>query len=135
MDAVMEGRCAMRKVKVKRDELLKKVRQNRVKHIEEYAQAVIGYKKKAIQAVEDATKRLTQRIGELKEGEVIKLSAITFDLRVPQNHSRDYDQVIAMLEMSVDPELEIQTDEFAMYVMDNWDWKEAFVHTANLYKA
>lgn len=63
----------------------------------------------------------------------MQLAAVMFDLQVPQNHAKDYDQVIAMLEMCVDDELSIRSDEFACYVMDDWDWKEDFLHTNKRY--
>ena len=32
--------------------------------------------------------------------------------------------MILMLEMSVDEELTVRSDEFACYVMDDWLWKD-----------
>ena len=134
MRAIMEGRMQMRKVKVKRDELLAKVRVNREKHVAEYDEAVAGYKQAAAKAIDRAMEKLKRQVADLEAGEVLQLAAVQFDLAVPQNHSMDYDQVIAMLEMSVDEELEIQSDEFACYVMDDWGWKEAFLLTNSRYK-
>lgn len=124
----------MREVKVKRSELLEKVRLNRKKHVAEYEEAVAGYKKAAIQEVDRALERLRARIDELQAGEVIHLQAVSFNLRVPENHAKDYDQVITMLEMSVDEELSVRSDEFACYVMDDWGWKEEFLNVSNAYK-
>jgi hypothetical protein len=135
MRAVLERGMKMRKVKVKRDELLERVKTNRENHIAEYEEAVIGYKEKAKLEIEKAMGRLAKRVDELEEGEVLILSSVHFNLEVPRNHEKDYDQVIQMLEMSVDDELEIMTDEFACYVMDDWTWKEDFVNVSNQYKA
>jgi hypothetical protein len=130
MRAVKQGRCKMRSVKVRKDELLQLVQKNREKHIAEYQDAVKDYKTLAIQKVQDSMEQLQRRIGELKEGEVIHLGHIVFNLKVPENHSKDYDQVIKMLQMSVDAVLEMQSDEFAMYAMDDWEWKNEFYATA-----
>jgi hypothetical protein len=134
MRNVMEGRVQMRDVKVRRSELLEKVTANRQKHIEEYDEAVAGYKAAALAAIERGVTKLRQQVTDLEAGEVLRLVAVSFDLAVPENHAKDYDQVIAMLEMSVDEELSIRSDEFACYVMDDWDWKDHFTDVSNIYK-
>ena len=123
----------MREVKCKTSELLEKVRANRKTHIAEYAEAVEGYKDQAKAAIEKAMIRLKARIDDLKGGEVLALHHISFDLAVPENHAKDYDQVILMLEMSVDEVLTIRSDEFACYVMDDWSWKEDWSNTTRMY--
>jgi len=124
----------MREVKVKKQDLLGKVKVNREKHISEYEEAVVGYKAAAIQEIERGMNKLKRQVSELREGEVVRLAAVSFNLQVPENHARDYDQVIEMLTMSVDEELSIRSDEFACYVMDNWEWKDDFVNVSNVYK-
>lgn len=135
MRNVIERGMQMREVKVKRAELLAKIKENRLKHIAEFKEAVIGYKAEASKAIDKAMLKLKRSVEELQAGEVLRLEAVAFNLVVPQNHSRDYDQVIAMLEMSVDEQLTIRSDEFACYVMDDWGWKEEFSNTATMYKS
>lgn len=134
MRAVLERGMKMRRVKVRREELLVRVRENRLAHIKEYKEGVAGYKEAAKEAIAKAMRRLASQVDELEEGEILQLTAVTFNLAVPQNHEKDYDQVIAMLEMSVDDELEIMSDEFACYVMDDWSWKEEFLNVSEMYK-
>ena len=43
----------------------------------------------------------------------------------PQDHTEDYDSVIAMLEMSVEDIIELDADSFQRYVLDKWSWKRA----------
>lgn len=123
MRAILERGMKMREVKVRRDDLLVKVRENKEKHIREYKEACEGYRQQALVKIDEVTKHLVQKVQSLKEGEYIGLASITFGLDVPQSHEKDYDQVIAMLEMSVDDLLTIRSDEFACYVMDDWDWR------------
>lgn len=123
----------MREVKCKKAELLDIVKANRETHIAEYAEAVEGYKDQAKAAIEKAMTRLKARIDDLEGGEVLALHHVSFDLVVPENHARDYDQVIKMLEMSVDEQLTIRSDEFACYVMDDWGWKEDWSNTTRMY--
>jgi len=133
MQGILEGRTKMREVKIRCDDLLVKVRENRTKHVKEYDEAVAGYKDAAKDAVQKAMERLQERIDYLEAGEVLVLSAIHFDLKVPQNHAKDYDQVIAMLDMCVDDKLTVRADEFACYVMDDWDWTSEFKNVTQFY--
>lgn len=133
MRAALERGWEMRKVKVNKDELLVALKENREKHIREYQESVDGYKDMAIEEINRAMNRLKQRVEELRAGEVMRLHAVGFDLEVPKNHQKDYDQVIKMVEMSVENELELSSDEFACYVMDDWEWKPDFERTSMSY--
>jgi hypothetical protein len=88
------------------------------------------YKDVALKHIEEAVDELRSRVKRLKEGQFIQLAGIQFLIPVPEDHTKDYDQVIEMLKMSVDEELEIESDQFACYVMDDWDWKEDFARAA-----
>ena len=133
MRATLERGWSMREVTVQKSELLQKVRANREKHIREYAEACAGYKSEAIAKVEDSMSRLKDMINALREGEVIALATVAFNLKVPQDHSKDYDQAITMLEMSVDDKITLKSDEFACYVMDDWDWRQEWEVTKSTY--
>ena len=124
----------MRDVKVKRTELLEKVKANREKHIAEYHEAVDGYKAAALAEIDKGVQSLRRQVESLQDGEMLRLAGVHFSLAVPENHAKDYDQVIAMLEMSVDAELTVRSDEFACYVMDDWDWKDNFTSVSEMYK-
>jgi hypothetical protein len=130
MNAVTQGRCKMREIKTERLKLLAKVRENREKHIAAYKEAMDGYKDEALKAVDKGMATLRKQVEDLKSGECMALAHVYFHLPVPENHSKDYDQVIAMLDMSVDEHITVKSDEFAMYVMDDWSWKQAFETTA-----
>lgn len=135
MRAVMQGRVKMREVKVNRAELLETIRVNRKVHVREYLESVIGYKEAALSAIDRAMGRLKNQVEDLEAGEVLRLAAVTFNLKIPENHNKDYDQVIKMLEMCVDDQLTIKSDEFACYVMDDWDWKDEFNMTKSTYSS
>lgn len=152
MRSVLEGRVKMREVKVRREELLAKVRANREKHIADYQEAVAGYKLMATEKVKsalgraeielrEAANRALRRIAAMTSAEitngpgdrVLLLQQVAFDLQVPASHEKDYDAVISMLEMSVDETITIRADEHACYVMDDWTWKNDFENTKALY--
>jgi hypothetical protein len=103
----------MQNVKVKRLALLEKLQSNRKVHRDIFLKAQEGYRKRVIQ-------ELDQMLAEARAGKPIR---VVINLPQPQDHTPDYDRVIAMLEMSVEDEVQIMAQEFDMYVMDNWAWK------------
>lgn len=54
-------------------------------------------------------------------------------LEEPLDHTRDYDRIIRMLEMSVNNEIVITESEFNNYVLDDWSWKRQFMQTTRSY--
>lgn len=114
----------MKEVKIHKKDLLKKIKENRRKHIEEYNAAVEGYKEEALKEVKEGLKRLERQIKNLEKGEMLHLASIHFNLPVPENHEKEYDQAIEMLNMSVDDVLTLTYNEFAQYVLDRWEWIE-----------
>src|SRR5207244_12882206 len=96
--------------KVKREELLTKVRSNRDAHRELFLKAQEGYRKLIIEELE-------RMLADAREGRAIQRSVT---LTEPSNHVKDYDRVITMLEMSVDETITLEAQDFDRYVMDNW---------------
>lgn len=134
MRAVLQKGIKMRDVKVRRKELLEKIKDNKEKHIKEYEEAVRGYKQAALNEIQKGMDKLRKQVENLEGGEMIRLAAVSFSLPYPESHEKDYNQVIAMLEMSVDEELTIKSDEFACYVMDDWDWMPLFKDITSNYR-
>jgi hypothetical protein len=136
---------AMRKTKVRRLEVLEKIRANRARHVADYREAFDQYKIEVERTAQQLRRKLDDHLSELikrvtaaniKDGPVpVSLPLLTFNLPVPESHERDYDQAIMMLEMEVEDTVELESDQFACFVMDDWDWKDDFVVTANTYKS
>lgn len=103
----------MNTVKVKRTELLAKLQSNRKEHRDLFLKAQIGYRKAVIS-------ELDSMLSEARDGKQIRR---VISLPEPQDHTGDYDRQIVMMEMSVDETIEVTSQEFDMYVMDNWSWK------------
>lgn len=115
----------MQNVNVKRVILLTKIRENRDKHRELFLKAQNGYRADVIEG-------LDQMLRDAREGKQIRRSLL---IPEPQDHTKDYDRVITMLEMSVDDEIELDWHSFDQYVMDNWAWKEQAFATNAMYAA
>lgn len=113
----------MNEIKVKRDELLAKIKENRKSHRDLFLEAQKGYRELVIE-------ELDRMLKEAKDGKPIRRS---ITMPEPVDHTDDYDNAIAMLEMSVDDEVVIESNEFACYVRDNWSWKRHAQHTNMAY--
>lgn len=110
-------------VRCKRAELLEKVKENRAEHRKVFEDALAGWE-------EAVTKRLAQMVKNAKEKKKFELMV---GLPQPQDHTSEYDRVIAMLELSVDETVVIDHRQFAQFYMDDWGWKGDFITTAAAY--
>ena len=115
----MANQAGLALVKVKKEVLLAKLKENLTSHVDEYNTALEGFHVSVV----DELKLLLKKA---KAGDKIKRN-IQFD--EPSCHEEDYKTVIEMLEMSVDDEVYLTSSEFKQYVQDQWHWKEGFSMT------
>lgn len=99
----------MDEVKVTRLDLLSKLRANREAHVKIYNDAMDGY----FVSLAKYVKKLEKQVEDRKE-----IKSVSFD--IPRSHVDEYDEAIAMLEMSVDNEIVLNKREFNNYVLDKW---------------
>lgn len=102
----------MQQITMKKAELLKIVKENRDKHREVFLEALDGYRKLAVQELE-------QSLDNAKKGRKIQR---TLTLTEPQDMTKVYDQVIQMLELTTEDIIPITFHEFQNYVRDEWQW-------------
>ncbi len=110
-------------VTVDRDDLLVTLKENKAKHVAEYDEAVTEYRAKA-------EKDLRKRAIAIRDGETLSTS---FDLPEPRSFEGDYDRAIAMVEWSTPDTLDLDSDTFAAYVLDEWAWGRQFAAATSLY--
>ncbi len=113
-----------REVKVKRDELLAVLRENRERHVREYKAACIGYREVALRRLDESFHQAREAVSRLKDGQTVSVMGFRISLSVPENYEKAYDQIIRMMEMSVDTEIVLTASQFACFVMDDWEGKE-----------
>lgn len=113
----------MNDVTVKKADLIAKVSANRAKHRAIFEEAVEGYRIKVVAILED-------HIEQIEQGHVQR---VYVSLPEPSDHTGDYDRVLAMLDMSIDDDIEIDDVSFGKYVMDDWTWKNEFIGTNAMY--
>lgn len=100
----------MNNVTVSKEELLKVLKDNKAKHVQIYTDAIEGVKVQYKNLLEKELKKL-------EDGKEVKASV---NVQLPINHEEEYNEVIEMLEMSVDEEIELTRHEFQQYVQDKW---------------
>jgi hypothetical protein len=122
-DRITKGRDHMQEVTVKKDKLLTKLKENREAHREVFEISLEGYRKAVVEHLE-------QLLADAREGKRIEHQV---RMPVPIDQTQEYDQAIAMLEMSVNDEIELTSQEFACYVMDRWHWKGQFTASNKSY--
>lgn len=115
----------MREVTVKTSDLLERIKTNRDEHRTIFEEAVIGYRKAAIEELDKALK-------DAKDGRRIWRRTT---LVQPEDHTPEYDRVIDMLEMSVDEDITLDAASFACYMRDEWVWQRQFLTSNSAYSA
>lgn len=109
---------------IKKDELLAILTDNRAKHRDVFLAAFEGF-----QAM--AEERLVEYLAAMHHGK--KQKRVSILLEAPEDHTRDYDRVIRMLELDVRDEITLTESEIAQYIMDDWRWKRAWLSMSNRY--
>lgn len=112
-----------RSVNVSRVELLFKLRENLELHRREYAEAVLEYRARLEEDLAIALKKV-KKVDAADTEKVLK--GFNFCISFPQNHEKDYVEVIEMLEMSVDENINLDSESFRAYIKNEWSWKGHF---------
>lgn len=104
-------RTGSRTIKVNKAKLIAKIEENKARHIEAYAKAVVAYKAEALKQLAEQTK-----IAE-EGGLMIKVSLTT-----PVDNRKNYDKIIDMFNWEVEEEVELEQQEFNEYVQDETEF-------------
>lgn len=116
-----------RAVNVSRVELLAALKSNLEIHRKEYAEALIDFKTRL---VED----LTAGLDKVKNTEPENLSKFKISISFPQNHEKDFLELIDMLERSVDEHINLDSESFQAYFNNKWSWTDNFKVLTESYK-
>ena len=148
---------SMDQVVVRRDDLLKILRENLEKHDTIFDASVSGYWVEVDKKLQEKKTEFEEKVKDVNEHfafcyDKTKLRAgqkkqtnsfenlnanlnfnNSFGLAYPQNHADDYSKVIRMAELSVHNEFKLSSTEFDCYVLNRWAWKDMFKTTALSY--
>ena len=100
-----------RSITVVKAELIKKIKENKENHIEEFDKAVYAYKEEALRQLRTQLERV--------EGGALDAK---LDLISPINNANNYDRVIEMFEWEVEEKVVLEQKEFIEYVQDETDF-------------
>ena len=104
------------KFEVPKPKLLEILKENRETHLTAYKEAKTVWQKEALA---EMTKNLkTANV----TGHIIQGNELT----KPKHHTKDYQDVIGLLELSVDTTVMLSFSDYRKYVNDEWDWKRGF---------
>ena len=110
-------RTGSRTIRVDKAKLIAKIEENKARHIQAYAKAVIAYKAEALKQLAEQTK-----IAE-EGGLMIKVSLTT-----PVDNRLNYDKIIDMFNWDVADEVELEQQEFNEYIQDETEFaRHAFM--------
>lgn len=100
-----------------KEELLLVLHENRDKHRDVFEHALAGYKKALLHDCR-------YHVSQLEQG---KIPDVTIRYARPEDHTRDYDRVIRMVQMHQGDHYPMDENDFAQYVEDDWRWKRQWV--------
>lgn len=123
------------KMKYPREEILARVKENRSKHEKDLELANKGYELEVIEQLNLICERSLRELKKVEKKGIQAWKTAYFHVNAekPEDHLKDYDQVIDMLEMATVSELELDRAEFTRYVRDEWDWSAKFTATTSNY--
>lgn len=115
----------MKNLKFDKQEVLNKLRANRANQEKIFLEAQEGFKEAVIRELE-------LMLEAARKGKAISRY---LNLVEPVNQLKDYDRAIAMLEMAIDKEIELDEKQFAQYMQDDWQWKQQFLVANSVYSS
>ena len=117
-----------------REDLKKKIEENREQHIKDYDKAIIGWRKEFAKVMLEQSKvcqALADKVSSAPADEV-DYEYPTLPVK-PENHVKDYDRIIARLGMEQETRIYLSHSDFNKYVLDEWRWKDAFTEALSNY--
>lgn len=104
-------RTGNRTIKVDKNKLIEKIKENKKTHIEAYEKALVAYKAQALSQLSSLIKRAEK--GDTK---------LSLQLTTPINNADNYDKIVEMFEWEVEDFVELEQQEFNEYVQDETDF-------------
>ena len=93
--------------------LLEILKENKKNHQDIFKKAVEAYREEAISLLQDHLDRI------LKGKHVI----ISIHMPIPEDHTKDYDRIIRMVELDTRDIIPLEEADARRYVEDDWEWR------------
>lgn len=115
----------MHEITVNKAELIAIMKANREKHHAIVLEAQDGFRAAVI-------KRLDEMLKAASEGKKIDIAV---GLQMPMDMTDEYDTVIGMLELDINPSVDLDMTQYKNFVQDEWHWQKQFTTTNSYYSA
>lgn len=110
----------MNSVKISKNKLLAKLKENREDHREIFELALEGWKQEVLKKLEDC----------IQDARAGKNYIENFYLPMPQDHTMEYNEIIDRVSWHEDDLIELDLRDFNRFVRDCWDWAPDFLNSA-----
>lgn len=115
----------MQEIVVNKAKLIDIMKKNRAEHHDIVVEAQQGFRAKVIE-------RLDEMLHLAQEGKKIDINV---GLRMPEDHTEDYDRVIGMLELDINETVKLDESQYSQWVQDQWGWQRSFTVSNSTYSA
>lgn len=115
----------MQSVVINKPDLLKVLQENRAAHREFFERAIDGWQILVQKKIEEIVERA--KAGDYEH--------VFYQMVRPEDHTKDYDRAIRMLELDIHDTVRLAEAEFATYVQDDWGWKKQWATSNSAYFA
>jgi hypothetical protein len=125
MEAQAQAKVQEQHTRILREDLLKKLTNNRTLHGEHFKEALAGWRVAYAKKLDAHAQEFKVIAEKVRSDDTTKEEASSYvDLpSMPEDHTTEYDRIIARMEMSQDKEIFITHKDFDRYVLDQWSWK------------
>jgi NOL1/NOP2/fmu family ribosome biogenesis protein len=117
----------METVRIKKEKLRAILLKNREDHHGIFIEAQKKYREVAIE-------KLDEQLRIAREGKPFQLMMLAA-LTPPEDHTKDYDRVLGMLDLSEDDVIELSNENFKCYVQDQWNWTRSWAVSNSRYSS
>ena len=129
--ANMDNRRGLHEVRVKKDDLIAKMRANLERHKAEYTEAYAGWVRQVMRGIVALEEARTADLGiDECKARLKELNALT----EPKSHEEEYTETLELLEASQDVEFVLDVQTFNQFWRDNWRWKNDFTTSNARYR-
>src|ERR1035437_8357393 len=115
----------MTEVRIDKSKLVDIQKNNRSEHRDIFLAAQKSYRQVVIELLDEQLKLA-------REGKPFLLARI-IQLVAPEDHTKDYDRVLRMLELSLDNIVTLSEPEFTNLVQDIWMWSRSWAASNSAY--
>jgi hypothetical protein len=113
-------------IKIQKDKLIEILKQNQAEHAKVLEETTLVWQEKV-------TKELKAQLKNVKTNGKFSVNTLYGLNTPPANHTKHYDSVIKMLNITEETTLELDETNYKQFVEDRWDWTHGWVASNTAY--